>query len=62
MDLFNNICYFKNIKNIKWTKSTNLVKTAGLGVHEAPRRRHFIDLTSRIPQPLTIYTDCIPMP
>lgn len=26
-----------------------------LGVYEAPRRRRLIDLTSRIPQPLTIY-------
>jgi len=31
-----------------------------LGVYEAPRRRRLIDLTSRIPQPLTIYTDCVP--
>ena len=31
-----------------------------LGVYEAPRRRRFIDLTSRIPQPLTIYTNWVP--
>jgi len=31
-----------------------------LGVYEAPRRRRLIDLTSRIPQPLTIYTNWVP--
>lgn len=30
-----------------------------LGVREAPRRRRLIDLTNRIPQPLTTYTNCV---
>lgn len=50
------------MRKISDPKSASLAKTAGLGVHEAPRRRRLIDLTSRIPQPLTIYTERIPMP